>query len=255
MSRVILDIHPLICRCNTGRLVTAEGWMALSGPRNRRVVRSRPLESPILSPTHGEGDVIQDTTGTDLKIRISEPGSPCQRRVTVLPGNGGSMIRRTALLVACMVLVAVVPAEAFDVNLAVGIDFDGDFDLGSVSLNSNTGYNLGLEIAFKVPIIELGAGLEYGFSREASAADLKASYYQIYAIGRFFIGPAYIAGRFGYANMSVSTILEGDFGAGGSWGLGGGVELFGKLKAELLFNNINTDLKYTTWTIRLLYTF
>ncbi len=55
--------------------------------------------------------------------------------------------------------------------------------------------------------------------------------------------------------MSVSTILEGDFGGGETWGLGGGVELFGKLKAELLFNNINTDLKYTSWTIRLLYTF
>ena len=165
------------------------------------------------------------------------------------------MIRRTALLVACLVLVAVVPAEAFDVNLAVGADFGGDFDLGDVSFSSNTGYNLGLEIAFKVPLIELGAGLEYGFSRGASSVDLDASYYQIYAIGRFFFGPAYIAGRFGYANMSVSTIFEGDFGAGGSWGLGGGVELFGKLKAELLFNNINTDLKYQSWTVRLLYTF
>jgi hypothetical protein len=165
------------------------------------------------------------------------------------------MTRRTVLVVACVIFIAVVPADAFDLNLAVGADFGGDFDLGNVSLSSNTGYNLGLEIAFKVPIIELGAGLEYGFSREASAADLKASYYQIYAIGRFFLGPAYIAGRFGYANMSVSTILEGDFGAGGSWGLGGGVELFSKLKTELLFNNINTDLKYTSWTIRLLYTF
>jgi hypothetical protein len=165
------------------------------------------------------------------------------------------MIRRTVLLVACGFFLVAVPADAFDLNLAVGADFGGDFDLGNVSLSSNTGYNLGLEIAFKVPIIERGAGLEYGFSREASVADLKASYYQIYAIGRFFFGPVYIAGRFGYANMSVSTILEGDFGAGGSWGLGGGVELFGKLKAELLFNNINTDLKYTSWTIRLLYTF
>jgi hypothetical protein len=154
-----------------------------------------------------------------------------------------------------VILVAVVPAGAFDLNLAVGADFGGDFDLGNVSLSSNTGYNLGLEIAFKVPFIELGAGLEYGFSREASVADLKASYYQIYAIGRFFFGPVYIAGRLGYADMSVSTILEGDFGSGGSWGLGGGVEFFGKLKTELLFNNINTDLKYTSWTIRLLYTF
>jgi hypothetical protein len=165
------------------------------------------------------------------------------------------MIRRTALFVTCMVLVAAVPAGAFDLNLAVGADFGGDFDLGNVSLSSDTGYNLGLEIAFKVPFIELGAGLEYGFSRSASIADLDASYYQIYGIGRFFFGPIYIAGRFGYANMSVSTILDGDSGAGGSWGLGGGVEFFGKLKTELLFNNINTDLEYQSWTIRLLYTF
>ena len=165
------------------------------------------------------------------------------------------MIRRTALLVVCVVFFATASANAFDLNLAVGADFAGDFDFGDISLSSNTGYNLGLEIAFKVPFIELGVGLEYGFSREASATDLKASYYQIYAIGRFFFGPVYIAGRFGYADMSVSTILDGDFGAGGSWGLGGGVEFFGKLKTELLFDNINTDLKYTSWTIRLLYTF
>jgi len=165
------------------------------------------------------------------------------------------MIRRTALLMMCVVFVAAVPAEAIDLNLAVGADFGGDFDLGDVSFSANTGYTLGLEIAVKVPLIELGAGLEYGFDRGANSIDLDASYYQIYGIGRFFFGPVYIAGRFGYANMSVSTILDGDFGAGGSWGLGGGVEFFEKLKVELLFNNINTDLKYTSWTIRLLYTF
>jgi hypothetical protein len=165
------------------------------------------------------------------------------------------MIRRTILLMTCVVFIAAVPAEAFDINLAVGADFGGDFDLGDVSLSSNTGYNLGLEIAVEVPFIELGAGLEYGFERSADIGDLDASYYQIYAIGRFFFGPLYIAGRFGYANMSVSTILDGDFGGGGSWGLGGGVELFGKLKTELLFNNISGDLTYQSWMIRLLYTF
>lgn len=165
------------------------------------------------------------------------------------------MIRRTVLMVACVVLIAAAPADAFDLNLALGADFGGDFDLGGVSFSSNTGYTLGLEIAFKVPLIELGAGLEYGFDRGASTVDLDASYYQIYAIGRLFFGPAYIAGRFGYADMSVSTILDGDFGGGGTWGLGGGIEFFGKVKAELLFNNINGDLTYTSWNIRLLYTF
>ena len=165
------------------------------------------------------------------------------------------MLRRALPALFVVLLLSTAPAVAFDINLAVGADFGGDFSLGNVSLDSNTGYNLGLEIAVKIPVIEIGAGLEYGFSREATAGGLKASYYQIYGIGRFFIGPAYIAGRFGYANMSVSSVLEGDFGGGGSWGLGGGVELFGKLKLELLFNNINTDLEYQSWTARLLYTF
>jgi hypothetical protein len=165
------------------------------------------------------------------------------------------MYRRTTFLFVCAIVIVAMPAAAFDLNLAVGADFGGDFDFGKISFSSDTGYTLGLEIAVDVPVIEIGAGLEYGFTREASSVDLDASYYQIYAIGRFFIGPAYIAGRFGYADMSVSTLLEGDFGGGGTWALGGGVELFGKLKAELLFNNINGDLSYQSWTIRLLYTF
>jgi hypothetical protein len=164
-------------------------------------------------------------------------------------------MRRITWVFACVAIVVAVPAEGFDLNLAVGADFGGDFDFGDISLSSNTGYNLGLELAFEVPLIEFGIGLEYGFSRDASAYDLDASYYQVYGIGRFFFGPLYVAGRIGYAEMSVSTILEGDFGGGSSWGLGGGIELFGKLKAELLFNNINGDLKYQSWTIRLLYTF
>ena len=155
-----------------------------------------------------------------------------------------------------MFLIALVaaPAAAFDINLAVGADFGGDFDAGNISVSSDTGYTLGLEIAFKVPIIEVGVGLEYGFSRDASDFDFDASYYQLYGIGRFFIGPAYIAGRFGYADVSFSEAIDGSTD-GGSWGLGGGVELFGKLKAELLFNSLGSDLSYESWTVRLLYTF
>jgi hypothetical protein len=164
-------------------------------------------------------------------------------------------IHRACIVVCAISLAAVaMPAVAFDLNLAVGADFGGDFDIGDISFSSSTGYTLGLEIAFEVPLIEIGAGFEYGFSRGASAVDLDARYSQLYAVGRFYFGPAYLAGRFGYADMAVATILEGDFGGGGSWALGGGVELFGKLKAELLFNNINGDLKYQSWTIRLLYT-
>jgi hypothetical protein len=165
------------------------------------------------------------------------------------------MIRRTAVVVSLMVLIGVLPAAAFDINLAVGVDFAGDFDLGDISLSSDTGYSLGLELAIKVPIVELGVGFEFGFSREAQAGDLKASYTQLYGIARLFFGPLYVAARLGYADLSVSSALEGDFSGGGTWGVGGGVELFDKLKIELLFNNISGDLSYQSWTGRLLYTF
>jgi len=165
------------------------------------------------------------------------------------------MTGRVTLTVLCLLVLAAAPATAFDLNLAIGADFAGDFDIGDISLSADTGYTLGLEIAFKVPFIELGAGLEYGFSRAASAINLDASYYQIYGIGRFFFGPLYIAGRLGYSDVSVSTILDGDFSGGSTWALGGGVELFDKLKIELLFNNLGGDLSYQGWAARLLYTF
>lgn len=165
------------------------------------------------------------------------------------------MTRRIALVALFVVGLAATPTFAFDLNLAVGADFAGDFDFGDISLSADTGYTLGLELAFKVPIIELGAGLEYGFSRGAEAVDFDASYYQIYGIGRFFFGPLYVAARLGYSNVSVSSVLEGDFGGGGTWAVGGGVELFEKLKFELLFNNLSGDLDYQSWTLRALYTF
>ncbi len=165
------------------------------------------------------------------------------------------MTRRIVFTAILVVASAALPASAFDLNLAAGIDFAGDFDLGDVSLSADNGYSLGLELAFKIPFIEAGVGLEYGFSRGAEAADFDASYYQIYGIGRFFFGPAYVAARLGYVDMSVSSILEGDFGGGGTWAVGGGVELFEKLKFELLFNSLNGDLEYQSWTLRALYTF
>jgi len=162
--------------------------------------------------------------------------------------------RKSSLFLLCIFALAAAPAAAFDLNLALGADFGGDFDVDNISVSADTGYTLGLELAFKVPIIEVGVGLEYGFSRDATDFDFDASYYQLYAIGRFFIGPAYIAGRFGYADVSFSEVVEGSTD-GGSWGLGGGVELFGKLKAEILFNSLGSDLSYEGWTLRLLYTF
>jgi hypothetical protein len=161
---------------------------------------------------------------------------------------------RRIFTVVCLVVLAAAPAVAFDLNLALGADFSGDFDAGNISVGADTGYTLGLELAFKIPLIEVGVGLEYGFSRDAKDFDFDASYYQLYGIGRFFIGPAYVAGRFGYADVSFSEAIDGSTD-GGSWGLGGGVELFGKVKLELLFNSLGSDLSYEGWTVRVLYTF
>ena len=165
------------------------------------------------------------------------------------------MSRRIPFVMILVVLLAASTAASLDLNLALGANFNGDFDLGDISFSSDTGYTLGLEVAIDIPVIELGAGLEYGFSREASEVELKASYYLLYAIGRFYFGPAYIAARFGYNDISVSSVLEGDFGGGGSWAVGGGVELFQKLKFELLFNRLGGDLSYESWNLRALYTF
>ena len=162
--------------------------------------------------------------------------------------------RKASIFLLCFFALAATPVAAFDLNLALGADFGGDFDVDNISVSADTGYTLGLELAFKIPVIEVGVGLEYGFSRDAKDFDFDGSYYQLYAIGRFFIGPAYIAGRFGYADVSFSEVIDGSTD-GGAWGLGGGVELFGKLKLELLFNSLGGDLSYESWTARVLYTF
>ncbi len=165
------------------------------------------------------------------------------------------MLKRMNVIICLVVLAGGAPAAAaYDLNLAVGADFSGDFDAGNISVSAETGYTLGLELAFKIPLIEAGIGLEYGFSRGAQGFDIDASYYQLYGIGRFFIGPAYIAARYGYADVSFSQAVDGS-SDGGSWGFGGGVELFDKLKVELLFNSLGGDFSYESWTVRLLYTF
>jgi hypothetical protein len=166
---------------------------------------------------------------------------------------------RPAVIVAALVVLLgpaspQVWAVDFDLNLALGADFAGDFDVGDITIEADTGYTLGLEVVFDLPVIEAGVGLEYGFSRDVQNGEFAADYYQIFAIGRFFFGPLYAAGRLGYADVSLPSRYEGD-SAGGSWALGGGVEFFETVKLELLFNELGSDLGYESWTARLLYTF
>ena len=50
------------------------------------------------------------------------------------------MNRRTTFLFVCAIVIVAMPAGAFDLNLAVGADFGGDFDFGNISFSSDTGY-------------------------------------------------------------------------------------------------------------------
>ena len=63
-----------------------------------------------------------------------------------------------------------------------------------------------------------------------------------------------LAGRLGVADVSLPAELEGD-SSGGSWALGGGIELFETVKLELFFSQLGSDLGYEGWAMRLLYTF
>lgn len=170
-------------------------------------------------------------------------------------------MRAPRLAVVVAALVALLGASSpqvwaveFDLNLAVGADFAGDFDVGDIAVEADTGYTLGLELVLDLPVIEAGVGFEYGLSRDARNGDFAGDYYHIFAIGRVFFGPLYAAGRLGFADVSLPAELAGD-SSGGSWALGGGIELFDVVKLELLFSQLGSDLGYESWTARLLYTF
>jgi hypothetical protein len=168
------------------------------------------------------------------------------------------MLRRIlvpTIIVTCIVIAA--PASAqIHVNVAAGLDVSGSFDLGNLSSSADPGFTLGLELMFEVPIVELGVGFEYGFSRGTGVTDLDASYTHLYGIARLTVfGRLYLIGRLGYHDLSASGIPEIDGGSGGTWGLGAGLGIFKWLAAELIFNDLSSDLDYTTWGARAVITF
>ncbi len=171
------------------------------------------------------------------------------------------MLRRLVLVAA--MLAAALPAAALDLHLTAGLDLGGSFDIGSISLDGDTGYTLGLEVVTRhLPIVEVGVGAEYGFSRSANG-DLHGdlSFAHLYAVGRLTVfGPVYLAARLGYADVSASNFSDGGANGGATWSAGGGFSFLGTLRAEALLNNVSGkigDLKldYRTWSVRLVYTF
>ena len=175
------------------------------------------------------------------------------------------------LILACSVALIVclgpaAPASALDIdlNLSVGMDFEGEFDVEAVTRDAETGYSLGLELMFDVPIVELGVGFEYGFERDCDCAldDYDVEYSLVYAVGRLnLIGPVYAAARLGYSDLSgFDELADVSLDGGESWSVGGGVKLFGKFRVEALLNNFSGDIggvdfDYETWSLRALVTF
>ena len=165
--------------------------------------------------------------------------------------------RLPILIVLLAVLATAIPAAAvIDVNAVGAVDFQGSLDFDALSSNTNPGFTLGLEIMFDVPVVELGAGLEYGFPRAVNGGG-NVEYWNLYGIARLFIlGKLYLAGRLGYHGASANDFLEGDLSDNGvSWSAGVGLGILKKLKVELLYSDFGSDLDYQTWSARAVYTF
>ena len=168
---------------------------------------------------------------------------------------------RTAVILLVGLVLSAPAAGAFDLGLSVGLDFDGELDLGDVAAESETGYSLGLELVFDLPLLELGGGLEYGFERDDESGVGSVDYTHLYAVARMgLIGPLYAVGRVGWSDVSASDLVEGDLGDGESWSVGAGVGLLDKLKLEVLLNNFSADgdlgdFDYETYSARVIYIF
>ncbi len=164
------------------------------------------------------------------------------------------------LAVVMFALAAPVSALGLDLNVVVGADFGGEFST-DVSEDSATGYTLGLELMFDIPVVELGVGAEYGFDRSVKGSDADVSYANVYAVGRLnFIGPLYAVARFGYSDLSADAIGDLSIDGGTSWSAGLGLKFFDRLRVEALFNRLSgslddQDLDYETWSLRAMWTF
>ena len=164
------------------------------------------------------------------------------------------------LLVVAVVLFSLAltaPASAVvDFNVAGSMDFQGSLNLDGFSPDTDPGFTLGLEVMFDVPVVELGAGFEYGFPRSVDGGG-EVDYWNLYGVARltlFF--KIYLVGRVGYAASSADDFFEGDVDDNSaSWSAGAGIGIIPKLKVELLYSDFGGDLEYQTWSARAIYTF
>ena len=167
------------------------------------------------------------------------------------------MRMRTVVVLAALALVAVAgPAAATDINAFVGFDTGGSFDLGAVSVDSKTGYHLGIEVLVDLPVIEFGAGVEYGIPRGPKTGEGDLQYACVYGVGRLtLLGVLYATARYGYADVDLDAVVAKKEDSGRLWSAGLGISLVDTLKVEALYTRIEAGFTYETYSARLIYTF
>jgi hypothetical protein len=167
-----------------------------------------------------------------------------------------STLKASALILA---LAMSLPAAALELSLTAGFDVEGQLVVGE--LDTENGYSLGLEATFDAPRLELGLGFEYGFPRGAEVGDGEVDYKHFYGLGRLtLVGPLYLVGRVGWADVSIDDILDVEVDGGETWSVGAGLGALDRLKVELLFNDFTANIDdrsidYETYSLRVIYTF
>jgi hypothetical protein len=151
-------------------------------------------------------------------------------------------------------------AFLFLLGIAGGFQFQGN--ISDFDLDMDSGFTLGLELMFEIPIVKLGVGYEYGFPRDTNGVLSNIEYNLFYGIARVhFLGPAYAMARAGYADLSAELPDLKGSDDGLSWGLGLGVKI-SRFKIEVAYNDFDITVNdfggsvdYSNYAARLIFSF
>jgi len=169
----------------------------------------------------------------------------------------GSRMRRSGIVLALAVASAV-PALAgpVDFNLFASVDTGGALAVGSLDVDTERGYSLGLEVLADLPLADLGGGAEYGVPRKLDATVGEYSYTFVYVVARVaLLGPLYAVARYGYLDPTLGELESADPGSGTGWGAGVGFSLLDALKVEVQHTELGGDVDYTATVARVILTF
>jgi hypothetical protein len=172
-------------------------------------------------------------------------------------------LQRALILVGIVIVMSTAaPAAALGLDLGVagGVQLEGD--ITDLEIDTDSGFSLGLELMFELPIVDLGAGYEYGFPRDTDTLLSDIEYHFFYGAARLgFIGPVYAMARLGYATVRAELPEVSGSGDGLSWSLGLGVRIRA-VRIEVDYNefditadDLGGSLDYTNLAARVIYSF